>query len=279
MKQSRFISIAFIVSLLIAPFLSSSTVTINAVVGEEKWEFQGVVTQQKYRVKVIPSYYVDPLQTRTFLFCLEQDDITGVDALVALHGIQPIRNAPQYSDFFETTSLRGKYGFNVTSEGISWVTMTEDVMDNETAEYDEELAPIYATIINKIKYTHEELFDSELYAQLIYKLRLPIHIVRLNTQIGSVGIWQQINKDQTIIYGNFTTYGGESPLYTDPQEPENTDYWWPQYNVTIAQNFKRLSLSRTHSLRVAFPFLASIAAVGGIAILIATNQVTRRKRK
>lgn len=279
MKHSRFISIAFIISLLIAPFLSSSTTTIKAVAGEEKWEFQGVVTQQKYRVKIIPSFYVDPLQMRTFLFCLEQDNITGVDALVALHGIQPIRNAPKYSDFFETTSLGGTYGFNVTGEGMSWVTMTEDVMDNETAEYDEDLAPIYATIIRKIKYTHEDLFDPVLYNQSIYVLILPIHIVRFNTQLGSVGLWQQINKDQTIINGNFTTYGATAPLYTDPKEPDNSAYWWPQYNVTIAQNFQRTSLLRTHSLKVSFPFLASIAAFGSVVVLLAINQTIRRKRK
>ena len=279
MKHSRFISIAFIISLLVVPFLSSPTMTVNAAVGEETWDYQGVVTQQKYRVKVTPSYYVDPLQMRTFLFCLEQDNYTGVDSLVALHGIQPIRNAPFYSDFFESTSLGGTYGFNVTGEGMSWVTMTEDVMDNATAEYDEDLAVIYETIVEKIKYTHEELFDPVLYASYIYVLELPIHIVRFNSQLGSVGVWQQINKDQTVIYGNFTTYGGESPLYTDPKDPDNTDYWWPQYNVTIAQNFQRTSLPRTHSLYVAFPFLASIAAIGGIAILVATNQIIRRKRK
>ncbi len=279
MKHSRFISIAFIISLLVVPFLSSSTITVNAVVGDETWDYQGVVTQQKNRVKVTPSYIVDPLQMRTFLFCLEQDNITGVDALVALHGIQPIRNAPFYSDFFETTSLGGLYGFNVTGEGMSWVTMTEDVMDNGTAEYDEDLAIIYETIINKIKYTHEELFDPVLYAAFIYVLELPIHIVRFNTQQGSVGIWQQINKDQTVINGNFTTYGGDLPLYTDPQEPDNTDYWWPQYNVTIAQNFQRTSLPGTHSLGVAFPFLASVAAIGGIAILVTINLIIRRKRK
>ena len=270
---------AFIISLLIAPFLSSSTTAINAVVGDEKWAFQGVITQQKNRVKITPSYDVDPLQMRTFLFCLEQDNITGVDTLVALHGIQPIRNAPHYSDFFEITSLGATYGFNATGEGMLWVAMTEDVMDNGTAEYDEYLAIVYATIINKIKYTNEDLFVPELYEQFIYVLRLPIHIVRLNTQIGSVGLWQQINKDQTIIDGNFTTYGATAPLYTDPKEPDNSAYWWPQYNVTIAQNFQRTSLPRTHSLKVSFPFLASIAAFGSVVVLLAINQTIRRKRK
>ncbi|MCK4972260.1 MAG: hypothetical protein KAS52_03010 [Candidatus Heimdallarchaeota archaeon] len=272
MKHSRFISIIFIISLSIAPFLSTSTTTINAVVGEETWDFQGVVTQQKYRLKITPSFAVDSFQMRTFLFCLEQDNITGVDVMVALNGIQPIRNAPQYSDFFEVTSLGGTYGFNVTGEGMSWVAMTEDVMDNETAEYDEDLAIIYETIVNKIRYTHTELFIGD-------TLRLPIYTVILNTQLGSVGLWQQINKDQTVINGNFTTYGETMPLYTDPKEPENTAYWWPQYNVTIAQNFQRTSLPRTHSLKVAFPFLASIAAFGGIAVLLAINQTIRRKRK
>ncbi|MCG3224845.1 MAG: hypothetical protein H7647_10285 [Candidatus Heimdallarchaeota archaeon] len=279
MKHSRFISIAFIISLLVAPFLSTSTTTVNAVVGEESWDYQGVVKQQKHRLKIIPSFSVDPFQMRTFLFCLDQDDITSVDALVALYGIQPIRDSPQYSDFFEITSLGGMYGFNVTGEGMSWVTMTEDVMDNGTAEYDEILAPIYETILTKLKYTHEELFVAELYVQSIFVLRLPIHIVLLNSQLGSVGLWQQINKDKTVIYGNFTTYGALAPLYTDPQEPENPDYWWPQYNVTIAQNFLRTSLPRTHSLTVSFPFLASLAAFGGIVVLLAIVQNVRRKNK
>jgi len=263
------------ISLLIAPFLSPSTTTINAVVGEKSWEFQGVVTQQKYRVKIVPSFSVDPLRMRTFLFCLEQDNITGVDVLVALHGIQPIRNAPHYSEFFESTSLGGTYGFNVTGEGMSWVTMTEDVMDDESAEYDAVLAPIYQSIIDKISYTHKtELFIGETGI-----LRLPINIVLLNSQLGNVGIWQQINKDKTVIFGNFTTYGAEAPLYTDPQEPENPDYWWPQYNVTIAQNFLRTSLPRTHSLKVAFPFLASIALFGGIIVILAINKTVRRIKK
>jgi hypothetical protein len=278
-KHSRFISIAFIISLLVAPFLSTSTTTVNAVVGEESWDYQGVVKQQKHRLKIIPSFSVDPFQMRTFLFCLDQDDITGVDALVALYGIQPIRDSPQYSDFFESTSLGGMYGFNVTGEGMTWVTMTEDVMDNATAEYDEILAPIYETILSKLKYTHEELFVAELYVQSIFVLRLPIHIVLLNSQIGSVGLWQQINKDKTVIYGNFTTYGALAPLYTDPQEPENPDCWWPQYNVTIAQNYLRTSLPRTHSLTVSFPFLASLAAFGGIVVLLAIVQNGRRKNK
>lgn len=279
MKRSRFISIAFIISLLVAPFLSTSATTINAVIGEESWDFQGVVKQQRNRLKIIPSYTVDPLQMRTFLFCLDQDDITGVDVMVALYGIQPIRDSPDYSDFFEITSLGGMYGFNLTGEGMSWVTMTEDVMDNETAEYDEFLAPIYETIVNKIKYSHPELFVAELYEQLIYVLKLPINIAILTSQIGNIGIWQQMNKDQTIIYGNFTTYGATKPLYTDPQDPENPDYWWPQYNVTIAQNFLRTSLLRTHSLKVAFPFIASLAAFGGIVLLLAIVQTVRRKNK
>ena len=279
MKHSRLISVTFIISILIAPFFSPSATTINAVVGEETWEFQGFVTQQKYRVKITTAHAIDPLRTRTFLFCLEQDNIAGVDVIVALYGVQPIRNAPKYSDFFESTSLGGEYGFNITGEGMSWVTMTEDVMDNETAEYDEDLAIVYETIINKIKYTHSELFDPVLYSQLIYVLNLPIHIALLNSQIGSVGVWQQINKDQTVIYGNFTTYGAELPLYTDPQEPENPDYWWPDYNVTISQNYLRTALPGTHSLKVTFPFLAYIAAFGGIVVLLAINQTIRRKRK
>ncbi len=275
MKHSRLISITFIISLLIAPFLSPSTTTINAAVGEETWEFQGLVTQQKYRVKIVPSFSVDPLRMRTFLFCLEQDNITGVDALVALYGIQPIRNAPHYSDFFESTSLGGTYGFNITGEGMFWSTIDEDVMDGESAEYDAILAPIYQSIINKISYTHKD----ELFIGDTGILRLPINIVLLNSQPGSVGIWQQINKDQTVIYGNFTTYGAEAPLYKDPQEPENQDYWWPQYNVTIAQNFLRTSLPRTHNFKVAFPFLASIAIFGGIIVLLTIKQTVRRIKK
>ena len=275
MKHSRFISTIFIISILIVPFLSTSTTSVNAVVGEESWDYQGVVTQQKFRVKITDTFSGDPSQMRTFLFCLDQDNITSVDALVALYGIQPIRNAPFYSSFFETTSLGATYGFNVTGEGMSWVTMTEDVMDNATAEYDEELAPIYTMIINKISYTHKtELFIGETGI-----LRLPIHIARLNAQLGSVGIWQQINKDQTVINGNFTSYGADAPLYKDPQEPENPDYWCPQYNVSIAQDFQRTSLPRTHSLSVAFPFLAIIAGFGSIIVLIAIKQTIRRKKK
>ena len=149
MKYSRLISLTFIVSLVIAPFFSLTSIAVNAAVGDEIWDFQGVVTQQKHRVKVIPVFDVDPFQMRTFLFCLEQGNITGTDTLVALYGIQPIRNAPYYSDFFETTSLGGTYGFALTDQGISWISMTKDVMDNETAEYDEELAPIYNTIQQK----------------------------------------------------------------------------------------------------------------------------------
>ncbi len=272
MKHSRLISITFIILLLIAPFLSTPTTTINADVGEESWDYQGEVTQQKYRLKFTPSFAVNPLQMRIFVYFLEQDNITGVDVIVALYGIQPIRNAPKYSDFFETTSLGGTYGFNVTGEGMSWVSMTEDVMDNETAEYDEDLAIIYEAIVDRIDITHAELFVNE-------TLRLPIHTVILNSRIGGVGLWQQINKDQTVINGNFTTFGATAPLYTDPKEPENQDYWWPKYNMTIAQNFQRTAVLRTHSLIVAFPFLASIAAFGGIVVLLAINQTIRRKRK
>ena len=272
MKHSRLISITFIITLLVIPFFTNFPSSTNAAVGDESWEFQGVVTQQKYRLKILSSYTVDPYQMRTFLFCLDQDNTTGVDALVALYGLQPIRNAPFYSDFFESTSLGGTYGFNVTGEGISWVSMTEDVMDNETAEYNAELAPIYETIVNRIRYTHTELFLGE-------NLRLPINIVQLNKRVGSVGLWQQINKDQTVINGNFTTYGASQPLYTDPQEPENQDYWWPKYNVSIAQNFQRTSLPRTHSFQVSFPFLAAIASFGGLVVIIGLNQLIRRKKK
>ncbi|MBY9001482.1 MAG: hypothetical protein KGD64_11235 [Candidatus Heimdallarchaeota archaeon] len=273
MKYSRLISITFIISLVIATFFSLSSTAVNTVImGDDTWDFQGEVTQQKHRVKIIPSFAVDPLQMRTFLFCLEQDNITGVDVLVALYGVQPIRNAPYYSDFFETTSVGGTYGFNLTVSGISWVIMTENVMDNETAEYDEELAPIYDTIVDKIRYSHLELFSGD-------NLILPIHIAVLTKQTGSVGIWQQINKDQTVINGNLTTFGADNPMYTDPKEPENEDYWWPKYNMSIVQNFQRTSLPRTHSLSVAFPFVASLAAFGGIIVIIAVSQTTKRKNK
>ena len=274
MNYSKQISLIFLCSLLVAPFVTTSTVAQESTLDADEWDYQGVISQQKYRLQILLSYEDDPYQTRTFVYCLDSDGIPGIDTLVALIGIQPIRNAPQYSAFFETTSVGGTYGFALRNDAISWITVDENVMDVNSSMYDEVLAPIYEEIEDKVDYGYDDIYDGDT-DRIIY----PIHFAKLNSIVGSVGDWQQINRDQTIINGNFTTYGLESPLYRDPQDPDNEDLWWPDYNVTIAQNFQRSSLPRTHSFNVDFPFIASLSAFGAIILVLLVSHKIRRKKQ
>ena len=99
-------------------------------------------------------------------------------------------------------------------------------------------------------------------------------------QTGVVGHWRMIKPDKTVIHGNFTTYGAENPIFVGPVlDPYPQHQWWPQFNVTVAQNVERTSLPRTHTIGIDYPFLSAVVSVAiAITITVSVNRL-RRKRQ
>ena len=244
---------------------------------EIAWKYNGIRHFPKHRQIVIPSLYEDPYKIRTFVYVLDQNDDGVEDLIVALHGIQSIRNAPSFSDFFEETKVQGNggnYSFAINeASGLTWVEITADnviTFDNKTQD-------IYERIVDKLDpplttRLFPDLWDA--YDHLI----LPVQLVDFTLVVGSVGFWQIIYEDGTLVNGNFTTYGPANPLPTFTNERNTTLYEWPDYNLTVAENVERSSLPRTHSFSVSYSFLSVIISFSTI-VAIYTIIYTKRRRK
>jgi hypothetical protein len=293
--------------------LASSLAYVNVHAQEEKcpilkgnFQYQGIIQEQKFRKRLVPSFYDDethPLynifggyKVRSFLFCFDScDDVDeDVDQLVVLYGLGPLRNAPLYSIDFETTELGGVYGLNVTgANGVDWVTFSPNVMDKNSSEYDPFYSAIYTLIVNQTWITHTEIFkernpnigytETVIYENWeLWGIREDLEdliFVDLTKNTGNVGTWQQINRDETVINGNFTTFGPEYPIYVDPQDENNTALWWPTYNVSIAQNVERTSLPRTNSFEINFPFIGVLISISLFSTVFALTRFLRRSKR
>ena len=283
-KKNKLICFTLILAFLAVPFANHQFTPVTGVFEfTDVWDYQGILNRQNHRIKYHSSFVIDPYLRRTFVFCLDSvdDEVKEITTIVAMHGIGPLRNAPLHSLFFEISSLGGKYGFNVSAEaGMSWydVYWDSDVINASTVSYEPAIANIYNVVLTSTQYSLPELYDVS--DHLIF----PVHIANFVSQTGIVGHWQQINKDQTVINGNFTTFGPDNPIFTGPiNETDPTDIaypeedWWPQYNITVAQNVQRTSLPRTHSFQIDFPFTVVLASFA-LALVVVTS-VRRNRRK
>lgn len=241
---------------------------------EIDWEFNGIRHYPKHRQTVIPSIYEDPYRIRTFVYALDTTDDGFVDLIVALHGIQSIRNAPGFSDFFEESKVQGNggnYSFAINEvSGLEWMYITPV----NVVTFDNKTQDIYARIVDKLDSPLVSL--PEIWSGS--DLRLPVHLVDFTLVVGPVGHWQIIYEDGTLVNGNFTTYGPANPLPSFSTERNTTLYDWPYYNLTVAENVERSSLPRTHSFSVSFPFLSVIISFSTI-IAIYTFIYTKRRRR
>ncbi len=272
---------------MIAPATSHPVIPVQGVFEfTESWDYKGIINRQNHRIRYSPIYGPGSNMLRTFIFCLDDvtDNDTDIDTIVALHGINTLRNAPQYSLIFETTSLGGEYGFNVSSEaGMEWVDVEydSDMINASSSSYDPAIEEIYNAVRLSTIYSLPELYDNPIFP---VNLAIPVHIANFVTQTGIVGHWRQINKDQTVINGNFTTFGADNPIFTGPvNETDPTNYaypedqWWPQFNVTVAQNVARTSRPRTHSLQVNFPFTTIVASFALVLVIFTFVKKSRRQ--
>lgn len=287
MKYPKIICLTIVLSFLFTPFVNNITPATGEMVFTENWDYKGIVNQQSHRVKYIPLYPTDgvsksviedPLVRRTFIFAL--DDLEDLDkepdTIVALHGINEIRDAPYASLFWEEASPGAEYGFNVSQEnGIEWIDVLPNspIINDSSPLYNEDIYFIYERV--KIKL----VAISALWGPGL-ELNTPVHIAYFINRTGVVGHWQQINKDQTIINGNFTTFGPDNPLFVGPtQNPYDESEWWPQHNITVAQNVIRTSRPRTHSLEVDFQFISVISSLGIVLVMFALVNRIRRMKK
>ncbi|MCE7742352.1 MAG: hypothetical protein GOP50_07805 [Candidatus Heimdallarchaeota archaeon] len=290
MKYPKVICLTLVLSFLFTPFVNDNLTPISGeLIFTENWDYKGVVNQQSHRVKYIPifptdgvtkSVIEDPYRLRTFIFFLDdiEDNDTNPDSIVALHGINEIRNAPLASLFWEEPAPGAEYGFNVSAEsGIEWIDVWDDspIVNSSSSQYNQEIDFIYRRVLLKaIAFVSNPfLFDG-------LDLIVPVHIAYLLNRTGVVGHWQQINKDQTIINGNFTTYGPDNPIFVGPtHDPYPEDEWWPNFNITVAQNVDRTSRPRTHSLEVDFQFISVLATIGiTLTIFTLIKRIRRIKR-
>jgi hypothetical protein len=211
------------------------------------------------------------------VYALDQTDDGFVDIIVALHGIQSIRNAPSFSDFFEEKKVQGNggnYSFAINeASGLEWM----DITPVNVGTFDNKTQDIYNRIVDKLSsplVSLPEIWTGSPGSDL----RFPVHLVDFTLVVGSVGHWQIIYEDATLVNGNFTTYGPENPLPNFATERNTTLYEWPDYNLTVAENVERSSLPRTHSFSVTFPFLSVIITFSTI-IAIYTLVYTKRRIK
>ena len=304
MKYSKTASLIILVSLL-----TSSCAHINIMAQEEKcpilrgnFEYQGIVHEQKFRKKIIAQYIsdeTDPLygifggyRHRLFLFCFDSclDESEDIDQIVVLYGLGTLRNAPLYSFEFEETELGGVYGLNISHQNdIEWETLQPTVMNEASADYDEFHSAIYTLIINNTYLTHPEIYKhSGATLSLIYgdwetfgfREELEnIIFADLTVNTGVVGNWQQINRDETVINGNFSTFGPTNPIFVDPQDENNTARWWPTYNIAIAQDIERTSLPRTHSFEISFSFIGILFGLVVFSAALVVIKFRRRVKK
>lgn len=273
MKHFRVLELSIILMLLMGT-LGFYTTFADTEEEEIDWEYAGRVNTQSDRLKIESSY--DPYRIQLHLFLLEDIEDEQTINLVAMYGIRPIMNAPLYSENFEITSAGAIYKFKLLDEKrITWTNIT--TFDVNNTEYNPDIALFILDIRIKLS-KHPEFFESEegdLFPNINGNFTSTIHLANLTSNIGEVGLWEQVRKDGTIIRGLFHTYGYEEPLYED----EEIGYKWPDYNITVAKDLYRSSLPRTHSVKVAFPFLSFSFAIGTAAILITLfSNIRRRKR-
>jgi hypothetical protein len=293
--------------------LTSPLVSLNINAQEEKcpvlrgnYEYQGIIHEQKFRKKLIPAFYDDPsnplydifggYRHRSFLFCFDicEDEDEDIDELVVVYGVGTLRNAPLYSIDFESTELGGVYGINISHEqGVEWEVLSPSVMDKNSSEYDEFHSAIYTLVVNQTWLSHTEIYKTRnpnlgYTANIIYEdwdlwglleELENIVFVDLTKSTGDVGTWQQINKDQTVINGNFTTFGPTNPIFVDPQDENNTALWWPTYNISIARNIERTSLPRTNSFEIDFSLMGVLIAFSVFSMVYALAKIRRRFKK
>ncbi len=286
-KNPKAICLTIILTFILTPFVSNNiTPSSGQLVFTENWDFKGIINQQTHRLQYIPIYptdgvtksiLYDPLVHRTFIFALDslEDEDKNPDTIIALYGINEIRDAPFASIFWEEPAPGAEYGFNVSKEnGIEWIDVTEDspIINSSSSQYVEDIYFIFERV--KIK----TIAISSLYTGA--ELNTPVHIAYFTNRTGVVGHWQQINKDQTIINGNFTTFGPDNPLFIGPpNDPYPEEEWWPTFNVTVAQNVDRTSRPRTHSLEVDFQFVSVLSAIGLTLIIFTLVKRMRRMKK
>ena len=273
MKHFRVLEFIIILMLLMGT-LGFYTTLADPDEEEIDWKYTGIVNTQSDRLKIERSYDLHRLQLHLFL--LEDVEDEQTTHLVAIYGIRPIMNAPLYSENFAVTSAGATYKFNLFDiEGITWTNIT--TFDENNITFNPDIALFTFDIRIKLS-KHPEFFDAEedaLSPHMSGNFTQTIYWANLTSNIGEVGLWEQVRKDGTIIRGSFHTYGLEEPLY----ENEETGYKWPDYNITVAKDSYRSSLPRTHSVKVSFSFLSFSFALGTAAILITQfSNIRRRKR-
>ncbi len=270
MKHFRVLELILILMLLMGT-LGFNTTFADTDEEEIDWGYTGLIKTQSDRLKLESSY--DPYCIQLHLFLLnDTEEEEPTIRLVAIYGIRPIWNAPLYSENFDITSAGAIYKFKLHADkGVTWTNIT--TFDVNNTEYNPDIA-LFIEIIRIRLYKHPEFFGGS-EETMTANLTQTIHLANLTTNVGEVGLWEQVRKDGTIIRGTFHTYGYEEPLYED----EEIGYKWPDYNITIATDLYRSSLPRIHSFRVAFPFLSFSFALGTAAILITLfSNIRRRKR-
>ena len=251
----------------------------------DEWDFSGTRNLPKHRQMVFPIGALDPYRMRTFVYLLDHDGVRDtVEEIVAIYGVQSVRNAPYYSEFFEETTvsaLKANYSFKIEeSSGIQWETLNYEDTDVNASGYDPRFHFVYDQIEDKLNwiYGFPELFVGN-------RILMDINLAYMTQVTGVVGYWQVIYEDGTLVNGNFTTYGPTNPIFWGPGENTtdsrayDSDEYWPDYNMTIAQNVERSSLPRTHSMSVSFPFLFVASSFAVIILLIAVKGKLRRKLK
>lgn len=269
MKHFRVLEFTIILMLLMGT-LGFYTTFADTDEEEIDWEYTGIIKTQSDRLKLESSY--DPYSIQLHLFLLNDTEEEQTIHLVAIYGIRPIMNAPLYSENFDITSAGAKYKFKLHADkGITWTNIT--TFDVNNTEYNPDIA-LFIEIIRIRLYKHPEFFGGS-EETITANLTQTIHLANLTSNIGEVGLWEQVRKDGTIIRGTFHTYGLEEPLY----ENEEIGYKWPDYNITIATDLYRSSLPRTHLVKLSFSFLSFSFALGTAAILITLfSNIRRRKR-
>lgn len=273
MKHFRVLEFTIIMMLLVGA-LGFYTTFADTAEEEIDWEYSGIVDTQSDRLKIESSY--DPYRIQLHLFLFGDVDEEQINQLVAIYGIRPIMNAPLFSENFDITSADATYKFKLFAEkGITWTNIT--TFDVNHTEYNPDIALFIEDIRIKLR-KHPEFFEAEITDLLPHmngNFTRTIHLANLTSNTGEVGLWEQVRKDGTIIRGSFHTYGLDDPLYED----EENDYRWPDYNITVAKDLYRFSFPRTHSFKIAFPFLSFSFALGTAAILITLFSNIRRRRR
>ncbi|UJG40657.1 MAG: hypothetical protein K9W45_12580 [Candidatus Heimdallarchaeum aukensis] len=267
MKKHYVLALVFIISL---SFSLTPKLNISAQIEEEEidWDYSGLIKFQADRIKFDED---SPIKLRYYYHLFYNEETETVESLVVLYGLRPIISAPYYSKFFSegATYTRFSYWLN-DSYDIDWIDITYESVTDETSE---NYAPEYLTVYNAI--ANNSLFKtrSDVWERTGV-IKFPIHFANLSSVIGeTIGLWEIIQRDGTIIRGQFTTYGKTNPIFEDPK----SSYTWPDYNVTVAQDIERSSLPREHSVRVPYSLTSTVLA--SFALTLFLNVLKRSKKK